>query len=71
MWAPLPLGQFIHVAGTLDDASGAMRLYLDGVLISQITTTQRPFGDLDPASNPGIGIGNHGGAPGHTPQLSV
>jgi hypothetical protein len=63
VWAPLPLGQFTHVAGTLDDASGAMRLYLDGVLISQITTTQRPFGDLDPASNPGIGIGNHGGAP--------
>lgn len=63
VWAPLPLGEFTHVAGTLDDASGEMRLYLDGVLISQITTTQRPFGDLDPASNPGIGIGNHGGAP--------
>ncbi len=63
VWAPLTLDRFTHVAGTLDDASGEMRIYLDGVLISQITTTQRPFGDLDPASNPGIGIGNHGGDP--------
>ena len=63
VWAPLTLGQFTHVAGTLDDATGVMRLYLDGELISQITTAVRPFGDLDPASNPGIGIGNHGGDP--------
>lgn len=59
----MPLGQFVHVAGTLDDATGAMRLYVNGVLMSQITTTVRPFGDLDPNSNPGIGIGNHGGYP--------
>jgi WD40 repeat protein len=61
--ANMPLGQFVHVAGTLDDATGAMQLYLNGVLVSQTTTTVRPFGNLDPASNPGIGIGNHGGYP--------
>ncbi|MSR60203.1 MAG: LamG domain-containing protein, partial [Planctomycetaceae bacterium] len=60
---PMPLGQFVHIAATLDDASGAMSLYLNGVLMSQTTTTVRPFGDLDPASNPSIGIGNHGGYP--------
>ena len=43
----IPLGQFVQVAGTLDDATGAMRLYLNGVLMSQATTTVRPFGDLD------------------------
>ena len=65
--AVMPLGQFVHVAGTLDDATGAMRLYLNGVLMAQTTTTVRPFGDLDPNSNPGIGIGNHGGYP-NTPH---
>ena len=40
-----------------------MNLYLNGVLMSHLVTTVRPFGDLDPASNPGIGIGNHGGYP--------
>jgi sugar lactone lactonase YvrE len=60
---PMPIGQLVHVAGTLDDASGAMRLYINGELMSQTTTSVRPFRDLDPASNPSIGIGNHGGYP--------
>ncbi|HUE74511.1 MAG TPA: LamG-like jellyroll fold domain-containing protein, partial [Pirellulaceae bacterium] len=63
----MPMNQFVHVAGTLDDATGALRLYVNGVLMSQIVTTVRPFGDLDPAFNPGIGIGNHGGYP-NTPH---
>ncbi|MCU0877618.1 MAG: hypothetical protein MUF06_07545, partial [Pirellulaceae bacterium] len=61
--APLPVGQFVHVAGTLDDATGEMKLYLNGVLVSQSITAERPFGPLDPASNPGVGIGSHGGYP--------
>lgn len=61
--AAVPTGQFIHVAGTLDDATGLMRLYVNGMIAAQTQTTVRPFGDLDPASNPSIGIGNHGGAP--------
>ena len=59
----VPLGQFVHVVGTLDDATGAMGLYVNGVLMAQNNTALRPFGDLDPASNPGVGIGNHGGYP--------
>ena len=51
------------MAATLDDATGAMKLYMNGELVAQTVTTVRPFGDLDPASNPGVGIGNHGGYP--------
>lgn len=61
--APIATGQFVHVAGTLDDATGTMRLYENGVIVAQQVTAIRPFRDLDPASNPSIGIGNHGGYP--------
>lgn len=61
--ARAPLGEFVHVAATLDGASGAMKLYENGVVVAQTTTTLRPSGDLDPAYNPGVGIGNHGGYP--------
>jgi hypothetical protein len=61
--APIVLGQLIHVAATLDDATGAMRLYENGTMVAERFTTIRPFRDLDPASNPSIGIGNHGGYP--------
>jgi hypothetical protein len=64
---PMQLGELVHVAATLDDASGAMRLYVNGVQAAQTITTVRPFRDLDPGSNPGIGIGNHGGYP-NTPH---
>jgi len=65
--APVPKGQFVHVAATLDDATGEMKVYENGVLMAQTVTTVRPFADLDPASNPGVGIGNHGGFP-NTPH---
>ena len=54
---PLPLNQFVHVAGTLDDATGLMTLYLNGIFAAQTTTTIRPFGTLTGA-NPGVSIGN-------------
>ncbi len=57
----MPLGEFVYVAGTLDDATGEMSLYLNGVLVSQRQTDVRPFRNLDPSRNPGLGIGNHGG----------
>jgi subtilisin family serine protease/subtilisin-like proprotein convertase family protein len=60
---PAPVGEFFHVAATLDDASGAIRLYVNGGLASETITAARPFRDLDPTRNPGIGIGNHGGYP--------
>jgi sugar lactone lactonase YvrE len=55
---PIPLAQFLHVAATLDDATGTMKLYLNGTLAAQTVTTIRPFRDLDPTSHPGLGIGN-------------
>ncbi len=63
MSAPMPLGQFVHVAATLDDATGSMRIYVNSVLMSQITTTVRPHATLDPSSNPKVGIGDVGGNP--------
>jgi N-acetylneuraminic acid mutarotase len=59
--APIALGQFIHVAATLDDATGTMRLYENGAIVAQTVTTVRPFGALDPTQNPGFGIGNANG----------
>ena len=56
--APVPLGQLVHVAATLDDASGAMKLYTNGAVVAQQVTAIRPFRDLDTTLHPGIGIGN-------------
>jgi hypothetical protein len=47
-----------QVTGTLDGATGDMRLYINGNLVAQDTTAIRPFGVLDPGQQPGIGIGN-------------
>jgi len=56
--APITSGHWLHVAGTLENATGTMTLYVNGAVVNQTTTTIRPFGDLDPTQNPGIGIGN-------------
>jgi hypothetical protein len=61
--APIATGQFIHVAATLDDATGTMSLYENGALVAHQVTTIRPFQNLDPTQNPSIAIGNHGGYP--------
>ncbi|MFZ0829018.1 MAG: LamG-like jellyroll fold domain-containing protein [Verrucomicrobiia bacterium] len=47
-----------HVAATWDGATGVMKLYVNGQLASQTTTTVRPFGSLIPGDSPGVGIGN-------------
>jgi len=64
---PIPLGQFLHVAGTLDDATGLMSLYVNGSLAAQTTTDGRPFANLDPTQNPGVGIGNANGSSFNVP----
>jgi hypothetical protein len=46
-----------RVAGTLDDATGVMTLYLSGVAAAQTTTTVTAFGPLTGA-NSGVSIGN-------------
>jgi hypothetical protein len=58
VYAPVPMGQFVHVAATLDDGTGLMTLYENGAVVAQTTTTVRPFGALDPTQEPGVGIGN-------------
>ena len=55
---PLPVGQLIHIAGTLDDASGLQMLYIDDTPVAAAITKVRPFGELDPAEYPGLGIGS-------------
>lgn len=56
--SPLPTGQTLHVAGTLDDSTGEQKLYINGIeVVSQITDV-RPFAQLDPLYDPGLGIGN-------------
>lgn len=57
---PLPIGPWHHVAGTLDGGTGDLRLYLNGLLVAATNTTIRPFGPLDPALEPSLGIGNVG-----------
>jgi len=53
----LPLGQMLHVAGTLDDATGQMRLFVDGDMVAETITARRPFGALDPGRRPRVVIG--------------
>jgi hypothetical protein len=55
---PVGLGAWIHVAGVLDDSTGTMSLYTNGVLAAQTVTTVRPFGALLADESPGVGIGN-------------
>ncbi len=62
--APPPLGAWTHVAATLEDYSGNMKLYTNGVLAAQTTTPLRPLGPLIPGDAPGLGIGNHSSQPG-------
>jgi hypothetical protein len=64
--AGIPLGQWVAVTATLDDATGVMSLYENGYLVGRKVTEIRPFGALDPAQNPGVGIGNHSGQPSST-----
>jgi len=61
--APMPLDEWVFVKASLDDATGMMRLWLNGELVSLNHTWIRPFHDLDPNSLPGIGIGDHGSWP--------
>jgi hypothetical protein len=55
--APLPgINQWIHVAGTLDDATGVIAVYINGRLAASKATNIRPFAFLDPTEAPGLGI---------------
>jgi hypothetical protein len=56
--ATIPYDEWLHVAGTLDDTTGAMKLYVNGAEVASTTTAIRPLGTLDPAWSPGLSIGN-------------
>ena len=54
----IPLGQFLQVAGTLDDATGQIGLYINGVSVASSVTNRRPVQGLLANQAPGLGIGN-------------
>lgn len=57
--APIPgVHQWLDLVGTLDDATGILRLYINGVQVASTVTAVRPLATLDPSQNPGLGIGN-------------
>ena len=43
---PLPIGQVLHVAATLEDHSGRQSLYVDGIRVATAKTKIRPCGPL-------------------------
>lgn len=53
------LNQWYHIAGTLDDITGNLSLYLDGVLKGSLTTAIRPFALTDLTLNPLAEIGTN------------
>lgn len=61
--APIPTHRWLHLAGTLEDSTGRMRLYVDGVMKKDTVTAIRPMSGLSPKDFPGVGIGNHAGYP--------
>ena len=63
----LSTGVWTHVAAVLDGATGNLGLYVNGSRVNQTNTSLRPLRDLDPNSEPTLGIGNHGGTLHHFP----
>ena len=61
--APIEAKRYVLVTVTLDAATGRLRLYENGKVVAETTTTFTAFGDLDPGANPGLGIGNHSSVP--------
>jgi hypothetical protein len=54
----LPDNQWMHVAATLDDLTGSMRIYVNGALAAETFTSVRPLAELDPLHTPSVGVGN-------------
>lgn len=55
---PIPLREWVHVAGTFDALSGTLRLYLNHELIATRDRVNPPVDVLDPSESPGVAIGN-------------
>jgi hypothetical protein len=56
----VPFDEWVYAAGTFDDATGQMKLYVNGQLVGSTKTTIHPLLDLVPRASPGIGIGCDG-----------
>jgi hypothetical protein len=57
----------IYIAAVLNDATGNMSLYINGVKKTEKSTTVRPFGALVANQAPGVGLGSHPATiPGNT-----
>ncbi len=54
---PLPLGQLLHVAATLDHRTGCQALFVNGKRVATVESRICAFGPLD-GRRPGVGIGN-------------
>lgn len=54
--APIPIGRFVHVAGTFDVERGLLLLLVDGKPVASLEASIRPMGALG-GPNPGIGLG--------------
>jgi hypothetical protein len=61
--APIEAERYVLVTATLDAATGRLRLYENGKVVAETTTTFTALGDLDRGANPGLGIGNHSSVP--------
>ena len=59
---PAVLGLLQHITCTLDGTSGDMRLYVDGQLAVETTTTVRPLQNLQSGIPGGVALGNSAGA---------
>ena len=57
LYTPITYHQWHHVAVSFDGSIKQMRVYVDGILAAQKTTTVSPP-TLNPSRTPGIGIGN-------------
>ena len=56
--ATIPYDRWLHVAGTLDDATGAMKLYVNRSEVASTTTDVRPLETLHPGYSPGLSFGD-------------
>lgn len=57
--APIPGQKWVHVAATLDDATGNLRLYINGVLGAEAQTEVRPGDNVSGQEGAALGIGNY------------
>jgi hypothetical protein len=74
----IPTRRFMHIAATFDGNEKLMKVYLDGEIFAQRTTTVTSLmRDLDPRYEPYVGLGNHGGSlhrmpfPGLIDELAI